>query len=439
MFNKIYLKSPIWLQQILINIEGYRIKKRRFGEVFHTSLNESRKQDAFIVDHKQLQIFMSASVNVPYWSKQFKKYDVNIESKDLTLEIKKLPILSKSFVKENTDLFINKKYAGNAFWSSTSGTTGSPLRFPYTKNIENKLWAVWERNRRLHGIEENTWMGWFGGKTIVDINQNKPPYWRTCYPLKQVMFSGYHLNDKTVIDYFNKLKKSKITWIHSYPSQIALFASLIKEKKLGFLPDLKIITLGSESLLSHQEKLIKDVFNCKIIQHYGQGEGVAVINQDAELDFYPEQNFSFVEFEPADDVKTQFKIIGTNYNNLSFPLIRYDTGDLAKIDINGSIASIDGRVEDYVFLPNGNKIGRMDHIFKNLNNIKESQLYQDDKNSLTIRVVKGTGFDDEKDTKTLLNSARERMGDDIQINIEFFDSIPRTKNGKLRFVISKIN
>lgn len=437
--EKIYLKLPVFLQELLINIQGYRIRNRRFNSCFNKYLAEYLVSEHSVVDMPQLRRFIVASACMPYWREQFDKYGVNIKAQDLVLEIKKLPILSKQFVKENINNFINKNYIENSFWSSTSGTTGSPLSFPCTYEIENKLWAIWERNRRLHGIPENTWMGWFGGKEIVDISQSKPPYWRTCYPLKQVMFSSYHLNINTVDSYFNKLKKSKIMWIHSYPSQIALFASLVKEKDLGSLPDLKIITLGSESFLEYQEDLIKEVFNCKVIQHYGQGEGVAVINQNIKLGFYPEQNFSLVEFDRVDNMVSQFKIIGTNYNNLAFPLIRYDTGDLAQMDGDGSITSIDGRVEDYVILPNGNKLGRVYNIFKEVSNVKEAQLYQKNKNSITIRVVKGVGFDDEKDTRVLITSAQERLGHDIKINIEFLDSIPRTKNGKLRFVVSEIN
>ena len=44
------------------------------------------------------------------------------------------------------------------------------------------------------------------------------------------MFSPIHLSIDTVENYYNELIKRNLKWIHGYPSQIALFASLIKEK-----------------------------------------------------------------------------------------------------------------------------------------------------------------------------------------------------------------
>lgn len=435
--EKIYLKLPVFAQEILINIQGFRIKRRRFGKGFAGAKVRYSRLFEHDIDKKQLKAFLSAAAEVPYWYDKFNEFNVNLDAACLTEEIKKLPVLEKQYVKKNPSLFINKNYTKDSFWSQTSGTTGSPLKFLTSYKMENKLWAIWERNRRLHGIQEGTWMGWFGGKVIVDVNQKKPPYWRTCYPLKQIMFSGYHLNSSTVASYFEKLKKGKLTWIHSYPSQIALLAFLVKEQGLGELPDLKIITLGSETLLGHQEEIIKAAFpRAKLVQHYGQAEGVAVINQDASCKFYSEQNLSFVEF--VADNNGKFKILGTNYNNLAFPLIRYDTGDLCSLSDRGEIANIDGRVEDYIVLPDNTKIGRLAHFFEGVSNIEESQIYQKDKEEVVVRIVKGQKYDDVNDTNKIINSARDRLGNDINIRVEFVEGIKRTKNGKLRFVVSDL-
>ena len=69
------------------------------------------------------------------------------------------------------------------------------------------------------------------------------------------------------------------------------------------------------------------------------------------------------------DIKHRYKIVATNFNNPAFPLIRYDTGDLARITYeNGEVFAeeILGRSEDYVMLPNGNRFEPMNLVFKNL-------------------------------------------------------------------------
>lgn len=440
--ENIYLKLPFFLQAIFINILGYRIKTRRFNKNFHIYQEKYIKSRPSNIDTHQLRLFMQESSNVLYWRKKFKKYGVQIDADDLIKEIQKLPILNKQFVRQNTDLFINKKYLDNAFWSHTSGSTGSPLKFPYTYDMENKQWAIWTRYRLWHGITKNTWMGWFGGKVIVNVNTKKPPYWHTNYPMKQVMFSSFHLNQKTVRDYFNKIKTKRLPWLHGYPSQLALLASFIKTEGLGELPDLKIITIGSESLLNSQRALMEEVFKVPIKQHYGLAEGVSNISETKDGLLVCDQDFCFTEYIPVDNSENNLRhIIGTNYNNLVFPLFRYDTGDLATIKKNESnleyAINLDGRIEDYITLRNGTKVGRLAHFFHNINSVREAQIHQTSLDLIKIYIVKEDNFTNE-DAQKIIQSASQKLGSEINISLEFVPSIKKTKSGKLRFVISDL-
>jgi phenylacetate-CoA ligase len=157
----------------------------------------------------------------------------------------------------------------------------------------------------------------------------------------------------------------------------------------------------------------------------------------------PDQDFAFTEFIPVDEQTPEVcRIVGTNYNNPAFPLIRYDTGDIAHIrwekDGSPSILSIDGRQEDYITLPNGVKLGRLDHIFKDLTEVQEAQIYQPELGKVILRIVKGPNYDTINQEKSVISETRKRVGNDIKINIEYLDSIPKTKSGKLKFVISDI-
>jgi phenylacetate-CoA ligase len=146
------------------------------------------------------------------------------------------------------------------------------------------------------------------------------------------------------------------------------------------------------------------------------------------------------------DGKNLFRIIGTNWANPAFPLIRYDSGDIATLSnlkcpcgrSGRIVASVDGRKEDYLILPNGVKIGRLDHIFKDLVHIREAQIVQTEKGSAVFKVVKGTDYDSSGSEKKLLNEARKRLGNDIKLGVEYVDTIPRTRSGKLRFVVSEL-
>ena len=121
-------------------------------------------------------------------------------------------------------------------------------------------------------------------------------------------------------------------------------------------------------------------------------------------------------------------------------MLRYDTGDIATLIVNNNqkkIISIDGRSEDYITLPNGIKLGRLDHIFKEVSNIIESQIYQKNDFSILIRIVKANNYS-EQNEKKLIKEIKKRIGDTTEFKIQYLDKIDRKKSGKLKFVISEI-
>jgi phenylacetate-CoA ligase len=442
--ENIYLKSPVFIQQLLIQLQGFRIKRTRYNSNFRLLLNQYSKSNPYQIDSKQLYVFLKEAEKTPFWNGRFKFFNVNIcAANDLRLELQKLPILSKQEVKENLDSIVNINSNENISYGHTSGTTGSGLVFPSTLSMENKQWAVWWRYRKWHGIDLNTWMGWFGGRSIANINQTSPPFWRINYPMKEVMFSAHHLNEETVRYYVDEINTRQLSWLHGYPSQLSLLAHLIKRQNLSLLPFIKIITVGAENLLVSQKMIIEEIFKAQVREHYGLAEGVGNISEHPDGSLIPDQDFCWMEFIQVDSENPSLcKIIGTNYNNTAFPLIRYDTGDRAQIiwqpDGSPKILSIDGRREDFITLPNGVKLGRLDHIFKDLTEVQEAQIYQLDVNNIVLRIVKGINYDKKKQEELLIRETKKRLGNYINISIEYIDHIPRTKSGKLRFVISDV-
>lgn len=436
----IYDKSPIFIQHLMCSIKGFLIKRKRFNKNFKKYLN---LYESNLIDKElELRCFLHDIKDVPYYKTLFLENNFDINAVDIYKEIKKLPILTKNEVKKHLDDIINKSYKGEVYTINTSGTTGGGLIFPCSRDMENRRFAVCWRFRRKYGIQLDMWCAWFGGRTIISPKNTKPPYWRINYPGKQCMFSSYHLNIKTVDFYYNQIKCKEYKWLHGYPSQISLLSSLILEKGLQPLLSVKYITFSSENLLNNQIQVISRAFpNALLRQHYGLTEGVAKISQSLEGDWIVEEDFAYVEFIPIEEDATKCKIVGTGFSNRAFPLVRYDTGDIVEVEYlsNNSIKiiSIDGRKEDFITLPNGVKLGRLDHIFKDMLNIIEAQIHQISLYEVEFKIVKASAYTN-KDEEKLLNEIKSRLGDEISITLVYVDKIPRTKSGKLRLVISDI-
>ena len=99
--------------------------------------------------------------------------------------------------------------------------------------------------------------------------------------------------------------------------------------------------------------------------------------------------------------------------------------------------SVDGRHEDLIILKNGARLGRMDHIFKDLTTIREAQLYQSVPGEIVVRVVRNDEYTDAHEHQ-LLAEFHQRVGDQADIQIKYVDRLSRSATGKLRFVVSDI-
>jgi phenylacetate-CoA ligase len=382
---------------------------------------------------------------VPYYTRLAEQYGVRSHDFKEFEDLKQLPVLHKATVQEHypqlRSRIIPDKHCSIAH---TSGTTGGGLRFAATREAIREQWAVWWRYRRWHGIDFDTWCGYFGGRSVVPLSQKNPPFWRYNLPSRQILFSGYHMNEKNLAFYVNLLRKKKPPWLHGYPSLLALLASYLMDKNDTIGYPVQWITVGAENLLPHQLTLIEKAFGVRPRQHYGMAEGVANFSECPLGSLHVDEDFAAVEFVPYED-GSGYKIIGTNFSNLATPLVRYDTGDIAEV-LDGAcscgrpgriVKRIDGRQEDYIVLKNGSKLGRMDHVFKDMLNIREAQLFQNIPGKLSVRIVKGPLYS-MNDEERLYKELVKRVGNNMDIALAYVNELERSKTGKLRFVVSEI-
>lgn len=449
----LYTHLPIFLQNAVVSAEGFKINRWRYGGDFERILSES-------VDRQQLdtgllrayqtarlgELFKSAA-QTPFWRERFAECKIDPLAKDPFVELQKLPVLSKAEVKAEVGRITNRSFPRRQLVGRhTSGSTGSGLVFTGTRLSEQETWAVWWRYRLVHGIARDSWCGYFGGRPVVPANQVKPPFWRTNIPGRQVMFSAYHLNKKNAPSYLEHLREREFTWLHGYPSALSLLASYVAYSSRPPNPSVRIVTTGAESLSASQRSQIERAFDAKVVEHYGLAETVASISECEKGFMHVDEDFSLVEFEAVDNAPGLYRIIGTNWVNLAFPLFRYDTGDVATVDHNATcdcgkigrvVSQIDGRIEDYLVLPSGIRIGRLDHIFKDCINIREAQIHQARDGCITFHVVRGNEYMD-VDERLLESEVRKRLGADVSFNIKYRDEITKTASGKLRLVVSDL-
>lgn len=451
--EKLYSYLPVHTQNLVCSIEGWRIRQRRYGakylEIASEVDNRGKASHEVMaqLQKERLTEHLRAAASTPFWAGEFKKYCLKIDTATPEVELTKLPILTKNIVQRQNKNILNPSInAARLISCHTSGTTGAGLQFCETQASEKERWALWWRYRQWHGISRDMWCGYFGGRSVVPLQQSEPPYWRVNYPGRQILFSGYHLSPSTAGDYLTVLETYVPPWLHGYPSLLSLLASYLLERGKPLKNPPKIVTTGAENLLPQQRDVMAKAFGCPVRQHYGQAESVANISECPNGHLHIDEDFSFVELIPLDSHPGTFRVIGTNWSNPAFPLFRYDTGDLVRCSEEVSscsmtgrmVDSIDGRKEDCVILPNGARLGRLDHIFKDLTRIREAQIYQPERGTIIFKIVKGDGYGPEMERR-LLDEARKRLGREVAIKVKYMASLERSRTGKLRFVVSEVS
>lgn len=433
--KKFYQILPYFIKVIIINAYGFFIQRKRYSKKFFSILKyylDRDKEETQNLNVKEMAEALKGSTC----------YNVTD-----TLSFFSLPLINKETLRKDCGRMTSGKNVDS--YLTTGGTTGSAMKFPVSKDFIYHQWAVYWKFRIIHGLDFNDWCAYFMGKGLLVKDQIRPPYWIYSYPTRQLLMSLVHLNSSTVKIYLERIKKSRIRWIHAYPSVLNLLASLVQEadlKELARSLNLKIITTGSELMLKTQKKNIEDIFGCKVRELYGLTEGVANIFECEHSSLHVDESFSYVEFirEPGSD--DLYRIVGSQFKNKALPLLRYDTEDLAVITDpefkcpcgrnSRVIKEIVGRVQDYLLLEDNSKAVSADLIFRETYNIIKAQIVQRKKGCAEFYIVRANSYTT-KDEELLKDRIRELLGKNFNFEIIYTNELRTSAIGKARFIINE--
>jgi phenylacetate-CoA ligase len=262
---------------------------------------------------------------IPYYKNLFDSLAFNPQTKFKTLsDLSILPILNKDFVKKNKELFINKKYVKNAIKFKTSGSSGIPFEIL----VHPDQWVLEQ------GV---VWRHWkWGGYQFRDplamvrsyVPVNNDTLWKTNKITNFTYFSPFHLNDENMAKYLDVMVAKKIIVLRGYPSSIVSLANFVI--RTGHtIPKIKLILTASEVLTDQDRYIIEKAFGTKVFNHYGLAEQIVMMGDcEKHEGLHNYDEYGYLELLDTDNPKIK-RIIGTNLHNLTTPLIRYDTGDLA--------------------------------------------------------------------------------------------------------------
>lgn len=453
----IYKRMPIFLQNLLCSIQGYRLEQQRYGSGYYSIYDFLKTSDKFdedqILSYKEEQIskIIEYTYNhCPYYKKRYSKLGLTPKDFKNLNDLQKFPILSKEDVRNNwAGMISNEVNMKELIPYHTSGSTGKALDFFWSKYNLQYYWAVVWRGRQRFGVYKGNKHLNFTGKIVVPIEQNKPPYWRYNKPLNQYMLNMQHLTMlkvKSIVDFINQCD---FVFFVGYPSIINTLACLIEESGLIVNNIPQYIFSSAEKMYENQRCNILHTFKgTTIVEHYGFSENAASASKCRKNVYH--EDFELGHFELNNSIQTDKGLTGsmiaTGFQNLAMPFIRYEIGDTATFSFDKCdcglksqvITDIEGRNGDYVITPEGAHIMRFGYIFKETSSIKECQIVQKELGSIIVRIVKRDNYSLSTEAR-IRERIKEWISPSILVNFEYVTEIPRTKAGKFKAVVSELN
>ncbi len=453
----LYALLPTALQNAVVTAAGWRSNRARFGPPFQRILRELRGTDRLNAegvrldqDRRVRDTVRFAAKTVPYYRELFRRERIDPDSIRGVDDLPRLPLLEKETVRARASEFRSEAVAErDVIHGHSSGTTGTAMPLFHTREGLGWEYGVIWRQREWFGVERGERFAAFGGQTVVPLTQTEPPFWRFDRTRARMLFSLYHMTPDNLGHYAAELARGGYAFWQGYPSSLGLVSQTILDRGIELRDGPRVVFTSSETLLDFHRERIAAATGAPVADRYGNSEFCVSALQCPEGRYHVDTEFGAVEIDPHEETEewVRGEVIATGFGNRVMPLIRYRTGDVATLRKRGRcscgrarplLEQIDGRIEDYVVTPDGRRVGRMDHVFKDALAVKEAQIHQPSVDRIVVRLVPRPDFDDAAQAE-LERAFRKRLGGALHIDYERVEAIPRLPNGKFRAVVSDVD
>ena len=395
------------------------------------------------IQHHKLKLLLKHCVNnVPFY-------------KGYSSKISDYPLITKEIINKNFNSFKAKNLSANRFKpNSTSGSTGQNFHFfsdnytDFNRHAFANIGAKWAGG----GFGEKTFLFWGADRDIINKGlKSKLANSRLLF--NTLTKSSYHLQKTDIVnDILPSIYSFNPKVLVGYPSSLKFVSEYMMTNKIKPNQALRGIISSGESLSINQREIIENAFQVKVFNRYGCRDVGPIAHEcENQSGLHVFSSHVYVEIINEKGQHCQpgeiGEIVVTDLDNYVFPFVRYKIGDIGvwsseKCNCGRDLPllkNVVGRTFDLIIGTNGNRVpGNYFTLLRNkFKNIDQFQLVQNQIGEIELKLkLKDNNLINE----TLLKrTIKEKLGDDMIINITYVDKFILTKNGKFRWVVSKVN
>jgi len=404
-------------------------------------------------DARLKEIVKYAAETVPYYRSLFKERGIDPHVIKRVEDLDRLPLLDKDTVCKSPHLFVSTSRNGQKSISFiTSGTTGKPLEIYHDPKSLLANIAFGERERDVitrfcgdkYGYKEL-----FIGYSTSTIRKVWDVYrqW-TFIPLRPERLTLSVI--EPVEHIIREINRFGPNIILSYGSYLETFFKILNLQGIRIhLP--QVLIYGGDSMTGEGRRLIEEKFGIPVLSIYNAVEAFKIgFFCEKRKGFHLHEDLCHVKIIDASGQRVangeKGEVVISNLINRGTILLNYRLGDIASISSQKCscgrtlplLMELEGRVEDIIFLPNGEFVHprAVWEVFKERNEILQYQLIQHEQERFELRLVTVDSKIHQNVINGILSDLRHLLGESAIIESGYYEELERQGSGKFRPVIS---
>lgn len=397
------------------------------------------------------RFLLSVEQNVSCYQKLFKKSGISASDINSLEDLQKLPLTDKSFIRANLEQLKSDNALGLSRFN-TGGSTGEPLIFYIGKErVSHDVAAKWRATRwwdvDIGDAEIVVW-----GSPIELGTQDRVRQIRD-WILRTSLLPAFEMSVDRLDSFIKTIQKIRPKMLFGYPSALAHIASHAENR--GIRMDklaIKVAFVTSEQLYDYQREKIQSVFGCQVANGYGGRDAGFIAHQCKEGGMHITAEDIIVEII---DKKGKVlpkgesgEIVVTHLATQDFPFIRYRTGDIGALSPDlcscgrglPLLKEIQGRTTDFIVAQDGTVLHGLAliYVLRDLAGVKEFKIVQESLDKTRVQIVKDNAYQPNFDL-IIQSEFKKRLGECVEIHVEYKNEIKAEKSGKFRYVVSKVD
>ena len=395
------------------------------------------------------ELLRYARANLPFYAQRFEHAGIRFGSDRPSLELAKLPPLTKSEIRRNANELTNPRVPGGAIACSSGGTSGDTLHFAIDRVRQAQGLAARLFMQELFGVRVGDRRAYLWGAPL-ETRRSTLRRLRD-RAINEILLDAFDLSSERLDQHIDALLAFKPRCVYGYPTAAAALAQRAAQRcDPNRFAWLRLFVLTGEEVTPEHRRQVAHAFGCSVAVEYGSRETGMMAHECPRGTLHvvcPHMHVEVARSGQAVEPETIGEILVTTLNTRAQPFIRYRIGDLGARPHGDCDCGLPfptlrvqaGKVTGFITLPDGRlSHGAItSHMLRGEAGIVAFKTIQHAVDEFEVLLVTDDRFD-----RAAIARIHARylaaIGPNVHVTCRLVDEIPPDPSGKRRYVVSHV-